>query len=151
MKNNEAIQRRGLVVVVVATTAPLLVALMAHLLPEYAPFDLPTTNRLTIGYAALLLTYFAGARLGIFLQTERTNNKGVWLALAGPALALVTLSLPFRFALATLIVGFGAQGAWDAWSAFRGKLRLNYSSMRSTSTGIICFILIVTLLVVGEV
>lgn len=134
---------------VVFLCLPLIVGLGFLALPQYFPFEPIRLEFIFIGYSGILLAFFSGIRLGTNLLKSSINR--IWLVpfASGPLLGLFVLVAPFSLALAILAVGFGAHGAWDALSAFRGKLPSRYSAMRTASTWLICVILILVFVLDG--
>lgn len=149
MSSGNTSSKKALFAVITVGCAPLLLALVAVLIPEFSPLTAETLGKTIIGYGALLLAFLSGARLGFYLQPGGREERGIWLVFAGPALGLLTIMLPFRIGLALLIVGFGAQGAWDSWSGFRDRLMRDYVAMRRKMTWIVCFVLMAIFVVDG--
>ncbi|MCF6301618.1 MAG: DUF3429 domain-containing protein [Devosiaceae bacterium] len=132
-----------------ATCLPLVLGLGFFIFPDFSPFAPSKLETIFVGYATLLLGFFSGIRFGTKLLSKRSGNVWIVPFIAGPLLGLMVLSVPFSLALAMLATGFGAHGAWDSLSAFRGKLPTRYTAMRTTTTWIICAILILVFIING--
>lgn len=134
---------------VIALCLPLIIGGVFFVLPQYSPFEMIRLEMIFVGYASVLLAFFSGIRLGTNLLKSSINR--IWLVpfASGPLLGLFVLVVPFSLALATLAVGFGAHGAWDALSAFKGELPGKYSAMRSALTWLICALLILVFVLDG--
>ena len=113
------------------------------------PIEQVLLERVIVGYGALLLGFFSGARLGLILLPDGRRNLNLWPVLGAPALGLLIVLLPFTIAIALLIVGFGAQGAWDSWSGFSGRLPRTYAAMRRTMTWAVSLTLMAVLILHG--
>ncbi|HHG90363.1 MAG TPA: DUF3429 family protein [Devosia sp.] len=141
-------QGKKLLVLLLVLCAPLIAGLAGMLFSGLLPMDQDSLERAIIGYGTLVLGFFSGARLGRTLLTGDTK-RSIWLVLLLPALGLLVVVMPFTTALALLIVGFGAQGAWDSWSGFRGALAKDYAAQRRAITLIICLTLVAILVLHG--
>ncbi len=142
-------QNANLLMFLLVLCAPLFVGLAGVLFSGLLPVEPASLEQAIVGYGALLLGFFSGARLGFLLLPGGHGNRGFWPVLGAPALGLLALLVPFTIAVALLIVGFGAQGAWDSWSGFSGKLPKAYAAMRRTVTWVICLTLMAILILHG--
>ncbi len=113
------------------------------------PLGEAVLERAVVGYSALLLGFFSGARFGRFLLPGEESKRGLGLILALLALGLAAVLLPFTIAIALLIVGFGGQGAWDSWSGFKGTLPRAYAAARRMMTWAVCLTLMAVLVLHG--
>ena len=125
-----------------ALVIPLVIGLVFFLFPQYSPLESDRFNALFLGYCVAMLSFFAGTRHGIYLNQKTPGQAWLIPFLAGPVLGIIVFLLPFPLALAVLIAGFGAHGAWDSWDAFHGKLPRHYAASRITATWLICVLLI---------
>ncbi len=149
MKDSDTEQSKRLLLLLLALCSPLFAGLAGMLFSGLLPIEDASLERAIIGYSALLLGFFSGARLGRLLLPDGRDQQGMWLVLALPALGLLIVLVPFTIALALLIVGFGAQGAWDSWSGFKGTLPRAYAATRRTMTWIVCLTLMAVLVLHG--
>ncbi len=132
-----------------AICLPLVLGGIFFVFPQLSIFSAAKLETIFVGYGTVLLGFFSGIRFGTKLNTNRSGK--VWMVpfLAGPFLGLIVLGVPFSLALAILAVGFGAQGAWDSLAAFRGNLPNRYTAMRTTTTWLICALLILVFILDG--
>ena len=89
-------------------------------------------------YSIAILSFLGGIRWGQAIGREQNGTDGNWISLIGSVipslLAWSTVFMPPLGAIAVLLLGFCAQGAWDAWSAQAGKLPAWFSPLRITLT-----------------
>ena len=132
-----------------AALVPLGLALIVVAIDGIGGLTAETAGTAFIAYAALLLTFFAGARFGHALRAA-----GVTVAAAATALpvivALASLYLPDRIAAGILAVAYAGQGAWDVWSADRAQLAAWYGRLRLRTTPIAVLLLIAGVFVLGS-
>lgn len=136
--------------IVVTSCAPAILALLFITFPQISPFAISKLETALVGYSAVLLGYFSGIRFGATLIIQNTTQNWLIPFLAGPVLGLIILLLPFPLALAVLVAGFGAHGAWDTWASFHGRLPPDYAKIRTAITWIMCTMLIIVLVVDGS-
>ncbi len=129
--------------------APLILALAAKIFPDAGFIAPDLLDRLIVYYGVLMLVFFSGARLGLGVRSFTGAPLRLWPPLLGPVLALIVLLQPFLLALAFLIVGFGALGAWEAWARSRGRTIAQYQAMRTFVTVVICLALVAIFVVSG--
>jgi len=125
---------------------PFAAGLLLTLLPALRPLEIVVFERAMIGYGALILAFLGGVRWGIRLQGGAGSDLIFVIGIFGSVLGFLTLLMPYTIALAVLTVGFGAQGAWDTWSGFRGGVPPLYARMRSTMTLLVCLTLLAILI-----
>ncbi len=130
---------------------PVGILLLSMLFSEFVPLEGVVLDRMLIGYCVALLALLSGVRLGGVLASGAATGKILWPVLGAPLLALLVVAVPFSFGIAVLIVAFGAQGAWDSWSGFRGTLSREYAASRRLMTWIITTLLIAILVLHGLV
>lgn len=132
-----------------ATCLPLVLGAFFFVFPQFSFFTVSKLEIIFVGYGIVLLGFFSGIRFGARLNVNRSGKVWIIPFLAGPFLGLVVLSVPFSLALAMLAVGFGAHGAWDSLAAFRGNLPNRYTAMRTTTTWLMCALLILVFVLDG--
>ncbi|HHS83207.1 MAG TPA: DUF3429 family protein [Devosia sp.] len=130
-------------------TFPLAVLFILALAPFLSPLAPGDVHHVAVGYATILLGFHAGVRAGARLRLPTRSWKWQMALLSGPGLGLLVLLLETSAALAVLIVGFGALGAWDSWAAFRGELPRNYGRARMGATILSCLLLILIFVLHG--
>lgn len=111
----------------------LLVAWLAAISPDHPWRD--STVAVLTAYAALVLTFVAGVRMGFAMAgREQAGGREVLPALAPVLAALVALLLFPRGAFGLLAIAFAAQGAWDAFGVHAGMLPQWYGRLRMRMT-----------------
>lgn len=101
-------------------------------------------------YAALVLTFLAGVRLGFSMAgREEVSGREVLLALVPVLAAWVALILVPRYALGLLAIAFAAQGALDAFGVHAGTLPEWYGKLRMRMTFLKVAAMIAALIAIG--
>lgn len=136
---------RWLTWLAIGSWLPLAAALLAFL------FSSDTANilHITIAYAAALLCFLGGVRLGAALMGSTEVHWLVRLVPLVALLGLVALYLPQRVALAVLMVGYAAQGALDVWAGMQGRLPGDYADARALMTWLCALTLLGILMLNG--
>lgn len=124
---------------------PFAAALIFTLIPGLLPIDQVIFERALIGYGALILSFLGGVRWGIRMQGGAGSDLTFVAGIFGSVLGFSTLLMPYTFGLAVLTLGFGAQGAWDVWSGYGGRVPAAYAQLRSMMTIIVCLTLLIIL------
>lgn len=128
---------------------PLAVLAVLSLAPFLSPLTPGDVHQVAVGYATILLGFHAGVRAGARLRVPSRSWRWQLALLSGPALGLLVLLLDISAALAMLVAGFGALGAWDSWAAFRGDLPQDYARTRMGATIVTCLLLILIFVLHG--
>ena len=127
--------------------APLAAALILILTDGLDVVDAADAVAGLVAYAALLLSFLAGARFGSALRV--TGAPMAVLITAVPiAAAMASMLIPSKAAVALLAAGLAAQGAWDVWAAERARLPDWYGRLRLRTTPIAVLVLIVGFVVI---
>jgi len=136
---------RIITVAAAAGLAPFIAGLVFTVNPSLQPLDQVVFERALLGYGAVILGFLSGVRWGMRMQGGFGSDIIYLAAIVVSGGGFLTLLLPFPLGIALLIVGFGAQGAWDVWGGFRGSVPRAYARMRSVITWMTCAVLIATL------
>jgi len=128
-----------------AGLAPFVAGLVATVFPALLPIDQIVFERALLGYGALILSFLGGVRWGIRMQGGAGTDLTYLVGIAGSVLGFFTLLMPYVLGIAVLIVAFGAHGAWDVWSGFRGAIPRPYAQLRSMMTWLVCAALLAIL------
>lgn len=124
---------------------PFLAGLLLTLYPQYTPLEPVVFQRALLGYGVLILGFLGGVRWGIRLQGGAGSDLTYVVGILGSMLGFFVLVMPYGFGLAVLIVGFGAQGAWDVWAGHAGGVPRGYARLRHAMTWVVCATLFATL------
>lgn len=106
-----------------------------------------TALAVLIRYAAVSLSFLAGIRWGMAMRlgSAREEVVAIMLAPLPVLLAWIATLLPAPIALGLLAACFAGQGAWDVWTADRGRMPSWYGALRLRLTGAAVAILVLTL------
>lgn len=112
----------------------LVVSLVLTLLPEFRPVTIERLQQTTIGFAAAVLAFTGGVRWGLRLQGGTEGRNTFFGAALTLAMVPVAMLAPYMLALALLVVGYGAMGAWDVWAADRSDIPERWGRLRARMT-----------------
>jgi hypothetical protein len=101
-----------------------------------------------IRYSAIALTFLAGIRWGMVLRLGGSRDEIATLvaALLPPILGWMATLAPPPIALGLLAASFAGLGAWDVWTADRGRIPDWYGVLRFRLTIAAVVILVAALL-----
>ncbi|MCW5697090.1 MAG: DUF3429 family protein [Bauldia sp.] len=85
-------------------------------------------------YVVLLVTFLAGIRWGHAMRADAARSEGLALTVVAPLAAGAALFIPQAVAAGLLAAILAAQGAWDVWSAERGRLPFWFGRLRARTT-----------------
>lgn len=140
------LSHRWLVILGILAWLPLAYVLALVLAGDATPlsFDLAAT------YGGALLMFLAGVRFGAALMSGANVPLPIRLTPLLGAVGLAALWAPTQVALALLVVGFGGQGAVDAWAGFSGRLPEPYVKARTVMTWLCTLTMLAIVVLVGR-
>lgn len=103
-------------------------------------------DKAAVAYAGFVLVFVSAARFGQAMRVKGTAPAPSIAAILSLVVALAVLFVPERTALGALAAGLAAAGAWDVWSAERGRLPAWYGRLRLLTTAIAVPVLVGTII-----
>lgn len=94
----------------------------------------PGTILLLKTFAALLLTFTAGARLGLATSAPASGGRTITLSAVPVLVAWVAILLPEPWSFALLAAAFAALGAWDSFAVHRSEAPAWFGRLRIRQT-----------------
>lgn len=100
-------------------------------------------------YVTMLVTFLAGIRWGNAMRADAARSDGLAVTILAPLVAGAALFVSQGAAAGLLAATLAAQGAWDVWSAERGRLPLWYGRLRARTTPVAVVLMVAAVILLA--